>query len=499
MICALLLLFLIGSTVCMTTVTVYADEDNGFTENEAIKEKVEEYKNKDFEIDPISALIIWVLFATAFLRIAQQMDSILRSMGIGTPVGNGKGSVVNTAMQVIRTVESASKMYRNNTKTLAGIGGSMKGNKEMEGARPNLNAGFQNEKSSSDITKEFAGNLFRSNENSSPITGKAAQDFMAGMFGENFSNRIVTDPGKIDELKAQHGMEGKDSGIWIDMGKDKNGKQEYANISNLSWGNGITGEFDGKPFQILNDAQFSELSSEEQKEYGRFAMADGSDAYMKWETGTMQEDAAMPAGQNTDYENAGSFYPNMEETDMQAEMPAFHSEQAASFNKGEQPSFQADMVSSEAEGRNETTPYESISSFQIENPEFVEESFGYDSLGEQEIQREAAAVPNEISQPVVSEQDNRYYEAMENDIQTSSEEAYYNPEKGHKPMTGGIENDQFYTSIETGISDSSFQQKEDSKNTSFSSNQEEESKLDLGFKPEAESAGFTQNFVNKEE
>lgn len=90
----LLLLFLLVGTIHTTTVTVYADEDNGFTEDEIIKEKAEEYKDKNTKMDPVSALIIWVLLATAFLKIAQQMDSILRSLGIGTPVGNGRGGSV---------------------------------------------------------------------------------------------------------------------------------------------------------------------------------------------------------------------------------------------------------------------------------------------------------------------------------------------------------------------------------------------------------------------
>lgn len=513
-ICLLLLLFFLAGTIHMTSVTVYADEDNGFTESETIKEKAKEYKDKDSDMEPISALIIWVLLATAFLKVAQQLDSILRSIGIGTSAGNGRGSALNTAMQMIRTVESVSKMYRNNAKALAGLSGNTNGNGGMQGNSPNSDPkpGFQNG-GASNMAREFASSMFQSNDGaSSPITGEAAQHFMSGMFGDKFSDRVVTDPSKIDELAAQQGMEGKDSGMWVDMGKDENGEQQYANISNLSWGNGVTGEFNGKPFQILNDEQFSELSSEEQQEYGRFAMTDGSDAYMKWETGAAQEDGmrqaesssqpmgtpsfmnqeegtAMQTEQQAAYENALSFQTNMEGNEIQTGAASFQTEQDASFqtdmgemeqdvdyenassfyheeanfmegsqaeaedsiySSGQEPSFQNDIESSGMGSTEQTAEGENAWPYFSGVPDSVESNFEYYSYEEPEMQGETPAATGEGNQSSVSGQDTAYHQPMADTAQTAASFSSYEAQEGESSQRRGQE------SMEGGTGNTTF-------------------------------------------
>lgn len=541
-ICLLLLLFLLVGTIHTSTVMVYADEDNGFTENELIKEKAEEYKDKNTKIDPVSALIIWVLLATAFLKIAQQMDSILRSLGIGTPVGNGRGGAFNTAMQVIRTGESVSKMYRANAKTLADFGGGLKGNDTysnngMHGNDSNLNPGFQNG-GASDITKEFASNLFQANDGgeSTPVTGKAAEDLMSHMFGDKFSERVVTDQGKIDELAAQHGMEGKESGMWVDMGKGENGEQQYANISNLSWGNGISGEFNGKPFQALNEAQFGELSPEEQNDYARYSMSDGSDLYMKQDTGAMQEEGilqpeestqavesptfinqeegiVMNTEQGTDYENVPSFHANMEGNGIQENAPSFQTEQDVSnqtmMNQSGNENLSAFYYEESGErGQLETEnsfdQSEQELSFQTEEQSSMNDGVGYHSFGEQQIQ-DTSRAPIEGSQ---FGQENAFHQTVEsaNETQTGNsfttneaQENYFSQGTIHTNKEG--ENIQFHSATDMGTQNDTFHQDTTKSSNSFepaSSHPVNENKLDLDFKPDSQSAGFTQDFGDRE-
>lgn len=465
-------------------------------------------------------------------------------------------------MQVIRTAESVSKMYRANAKTLADFGGGMKGNHTygnngMQGNDSNLNPEFQ-KGGASDITKEYASNLFQANDGgeSAPVTGKAAEDFMSNMFGDKFSERVVTDQGKIDELAAQHGMEGKDSGMWVDMGKDENGEQQYANISNLSWGNGISGEFNGKPFQVLNEAQFGELSPEAQDVYSRYSMADGSDLYMKRDTGTMQgqttmqpeessqsvesptfvnqeEGMVMNTEQVTDFENAPAFHANMEGSDIQQEnAPSFQMEQdvsnqtmMGSMNQTENESllsfeesgekgqletensfYQSEQESSFQTGL-ELADMETVnqhgndSSFQTEKQSSMDEGVGYHSFGEQEMQDASASIgDNQFGR------ENTYRMESANQTQTGNSFTTYEAQENHfsqgiNQTNGEGENIQFHAATNAGKQNDTFHQdtiKSSISSELASSQQVNENKLDLDFKPDSQSAGFTQDVGNRE-